>query len=80
VAGVLRAFRRLLRDYLHPKQRGHSLAAQLGRARRDGYTRKNKASRDYARKKQPDPPAGPPQILTATAAQVRNAQEFRKSA
>jgi hypothetical protein len=74
VAGVLRAFRRMLRDYLHPVERNGSLAALLRRALRDEYPRKNKTSRDYPRKKKPDPPAGPPDIKTATAAQVRHAR------
>lgn len=77
VAGVLKAFRRMLRDYLHPVKRHRSLAALLRRALRDQYSRTNKASRDYPRKKQPDPPAGPPAIHTATAAQVRLARELR---
>lgn len=80
VAGVLRAFRRMLRDYLHPVTRHGSLTALLRIALRDEYTRKNKASRNYPRKKQPDPPAGPPDIKTATAAQVRHAREIRNAA
>ena len=80
MAGVLRAFRRMLRDYLHPAQRNGSLAALLRRALRDPYHRKNKTSRDYPRKKRPDPPAGPPEILTASAAQIRLARELRSAA
>jgi hypothetical protein len=80
VAGVLRAFRRMMRDYLHPTERHGSLAALLRRALRDEYPRKNKTSRDYPRKKQPDPPAGPPEIKTATAAQVRHARGLSTAA
>lgn len=80
VAGVLRAFRRMIRDYLHPVQRNESLAALLRRALRDEYPRRNKTSRDYPRKKQPDPPAGPPEIKTATAAQVRQARGLSTAA
>ena len=80
VAGVLRAFRRLLRDYLHPVERDRSLRALLRRAVRDRYVRKNKASRNYPRKKQADPPAGPPEIKIATAAQIRHAREIRTAA
>jgi len=79
MAGVLRAFRRTLRDYLHPVGR-RSLVILLRRATRDRYPRKNKASRDYPRKKQPDPPAGPPEIKIATATQVRLARELRTAA
>jgi len=80
VAGVLRAFRRMLRDYLHPVERDRSLRDLLRRALRDGYQRKNKTSRDYPRKKQADPPAGPPEIKTATAIQIRQARELRTAA
>jgi hypothetical protein len=80
VAGVLRVFRRMLRDYLHPVERHRSLRALLRRALRDRYVRKNKASRDYPRKKQPDPPAGPPEIKLANATQVRRARELRTAA
>jgi len=80
VAGALRAFRRILRDYLHPLESCHSLQALLHRAVRDRYVRNNKASRDYPRKKQPDPPAGPPEILTASKAHVRLARELRSAA
>lgn len=77
IAGVLRAFRRQMRDYLHPAERGSSLSSLLRRAVRDKYARKNKSSRDYPRKTQPDPPAGPPEILNASEHQVRLALELR---
>jgi len=80
IAGALRAFRRMLRDYLHPTQRRHSLSALLRQALRDRYVRTNKASRDYPRKKHPDPPPGSPEIKTATAAQVRLARDLRTAA
>jgi hypothetical protein len=80
VAGALRAFRRTLRDYLHPAQRTRSLAMLLRRALRDPYPRKNKSSRDYPRKKRPDPPPGEPEIKIATAAQIRRARELRTAA
>lgn len=78
-AGVLRVFRRMLRDYLHPATR-HTLTRLLHRAIRDRYPRKDKSSRDYPRKKHPDPPAGPPEIKIATAAQIRLARELRTAA
>ena len=80
VALVLRSFRRIMRDYLHPVRRDCSLAELLARAVRDNYRRKNKASPDYPRKKHPDPPAGPPQIRNATASQIRQARELRSAA
>lgn len=80
VAGVLKAFRRMLRDYLHPQERGRSLAALLRAALRDEYPRKDKTSRGYPRKKQADPPAGPPEIKNATVAQVRRARDLRAAA
>ena len=80
MAGALRAFRRTLRDYLHPAQRKRSLAMLLRGALRDPYPRKDKTSRDYPRKKRPDPPPGEPEIKTATAAQVRRARELRTAA
>ena len=80
MAGALRAFRRTLRDYLHPAQRTRSLAILLRRALRDPYPRKDKTSRDYPRKKRPDPPPGQPEIKTATAAQIRRARELRTAA
>jgi hypothetical protein len=80
VAGALRAFRRTLRDYLHPAQRKHCLAMLLRRAVRDPYPRRDKTSRDYPRKKRPDPPPGEPQITTASATQIRHAQQLRTAA
>ena len=78
-AQALRAFRRTLRDYLHPVG-NRPLALLLRRAIRDQYPRRNKTSRDYPRKKQPDPPAGPPEIKTASHAQRRLARQIRTAA
>jgi DDE family transposase len=80
MAGALRAFRRTLRDYLHPAERKRSLAMLLRRAVRDQYPRKDKTSRDYPRKKQPDPPPGEPEIIRATPAQIRRARQLRNAA
>jgi hypothetical protein len=70
VAGTLRAFRRLLRDYLHPIERGCRLRDRLGIAVIDDYRRKNKTSRGYPRKKQERPP-GPPKIIKASRTQLQ---------
>jgi len=56
-AKLLRAFRRVLRDYLHPVERGQTLSDRLRRSVIDDYQRRNKTSRDYPRKKQ-ETPAG----------------------
>jgi IS4 transposase len=70
VARVLRAFRRMLRDYLHPIEPRHRLHDWLRLAVIDDYYRKNKSSRDYPRKKQERPP-GAPTILNASKMQLR---------
>lgn len=79
-AAVLRVFRRLMRDYLHPAERRRSMALLLCTAVRDKYERKNKSSRDYPRKKHPDPPAGPPKILQASKQQIQLARQLRSAA
>jgi hypothetical protein len=80
MAGALRAFRRTLRDYMHPAERKRSLAMLLRRAVRDPYSRRNKTSRDYPRKKQPDPPPGKPEIKRATQEQIRRARQLQSTA
>ena len=77
VACVLRSFRRMLRDYLHPVERQGSLRTLLREAVRDNYVRKDKTSRDYPCKKPADPPAGPPQILIASHLQRSQAKTLR---
>ena len=79
MAGVLRAFRRMLRDYLHPADARQSLCALVRRAVIDDYQRTNKASRHKTRRKY-DPPPGPPEIRTASYAQVRLAQRLLTAA
>lgn len=71
-AQLLLAFRRTLRDYLHPTTKGERLCERLRQAIIDPYVRKNKSSRDYPRKKQEKPP-GAPTIRTASRTQVRQA-------
>ena len=75
VAQMLRTFRRMLRDYRHPRQRGHRLCDLLRNAVVDSYVRKNKTSRDYPRKKQESPP-GAPTITTATKQQIQHAKQL----
>lgn len=71
-AQLLLAFRRTLRDYLHPTEKGQRLCQRLRQAVIDSYVRKNKSSRNYPRKKQEKPP-GAPTILKASPTQVRQA-------
>ena len=75
IAGVLRAFRRMLRDYLHPAESERSLCALIRQAKVDDYERQNKASRTDTRRKYDDPP-GPPKIRNATRAQVQLAKRL----
>jgi hypothetical protein len=75
-AGVLRAYRRCLREYKNPPDPGERLEEMLDRAIIDSYARKNKTSRDYPRKKE-EQAAGPPLILQATRTQVRLAKEVK---
>jgi hypothetical protein len=75
VARVLRAFRRAMGSVLKP---GRSLATMLSRAVIDPYTRRDKRSRGYPRKKY-DPPSGPPRIKKATPTQTRLAKQLAKT-
>ena len=78
IAQTLRAFRRTMRDYLHPSPRGQSLCHRLRLALIDSYQRGHKTSRGYPRQKQAKP-AGPPQIIQATTIQVKRAQALRQN-
>jgi hypothetical protein len=73
-AKLLLAFRRTLRDYMHPTEQGKRLCGRLRQAIIDPYLRKNKASRNYPRKKQERAP-GPPLIMSATPTQIQRAKE-----
>lgn len=77
IACVLRSYRRMMRDYRHPAQRGSSLSSLLRNALRDQYQRKNKASRNYPCKKRYDPPPRPPVILEASNEEVFHARIWR---
>ena len=77
VATVLRAFRRTIRHAVPPDPEV-TLSELLKLDIVDAYTRKNKTSRDYPRKKQ-QKPAGRPQLRTATPSQVRMARKLKRS-
>lgn len=76
MAGVFRSFRRLIRDYRHPVVRGQTLCAMLRESVTDPYERKNKASRDYTRRKK-ERPAGSPKITNATSQQIDQARRLK---
>lgn len=75
-AGVLRAYRRPMREYKTAPDSGERLTELLNRALIDTYVRQNKASRDYPRKKQEQAP-GPPIILRATRNQTKAAHAIK---
>lgn len=77
IAQTLRSFRRMLRDYRHPIERGRDLCQRLRGALIDAYSRICKTSRDYPRKKQERPP-GPPRLLRASAIQIQLAKLIRR--
>ena len=74
-AGVLRAYRRAMREYKSPPDPGEQLSAMLTRSVLDDYVRKNKHSRDYPRKKH-EQSAGRPKLLNATQSQIQQAKHL----
>jgi len=74
IAQTLRAFRRVLRDYRHPRSKNQHLHHLLRNAVIDPYLRKNKTARAYPRKKQESPP-GRPNITNATKQQIQQANQ-----
>jgi hypothetical protein len=75
-ANVWRAYRKPMREYKSEPDPGERMNDWLDGAIIDSYERKNKASRDYARKKQ-EPGAGPPEIVKAKPEQVRLAAQIK---
>lgn len=78
VALALRAIRLPMREYKSRPDHGESLWELLDQAVRDRYKRTNKSSRDYPRKKQKEPAAGPPHIRAANRSQTALAAELKK--
>lgn len=76
-AGVLRAYRRSMREYKSPPDPGQGLKALLNRSLIDTYKRRNQSSRDYPRKKH-EPAAGRPIILVASRTQIKQAKQLTK--
>ncbi len=75
-AQLLRAFRRTMRDYLHPTKKESRLCERLRQAIIDPYIRKNKESRNHPLKKKERPP-GAPVILRATSRQKKLAKMIK---
>jgi Transposase DDE domain len=75
-AKLLLAFRRTIRDYLHPAERGQRLCARLRQAIIDPYFRRRKESRNHPRKKKENSP-GPPTLLLATPRQKQQASTIK---
>ena len=76
VAGVLRAYRRPMREYKSRPDPGESLTELLRRAVIDNYKRGSKASRDYPRKKH-EASIGPPKVFPATEKQIFLAKRIK---
>ena len=78
-AGVFRAFRHTVRDYLHPVIASETLNAKIHSSLKDDYNRSNsKASRNYPRRRK-HKPAGKPVIQTATEKQMTLAKQIKRS-
>jgi hypothetical protein len=77
VAGVLRAYRKAMREYKSRPDAGEDLWSLLSGALIDEYRRTNKASRDYPRKKY-EPSPGPPEIVPATREQKALAKKIKR--
>ena len=77
--GILKAYRRTMREYKNTPDPGERLAQMLDQALVDEYERKDKTSRNYPRKKQ-ETAAGPPKIQNATRSQVNQAKKLKRSA
>jgi hypothetical protein len=76
-AGIWRAYRRAMREYKSPPDPGERMRQLIDRAILDPYQRRNKASRDYPRKKQ-EQAAGSPILRKATRAQVQQAIQVKR--
>jgi hypothetical protein len=77
VAGVLRAFRRTMRNYRNAADHGEDLVSLLASAVTDSYHRRNKSSRAYPRKKK-ERPAGRPKIVPASKTQIQRARQIKR--
>jgi hypothetical protein len=76
VAGLLKAYRASMKAYRSHPEPGESLWEQLSTAVIDGYTRSNKASREYPRKKR-EHAIGAPEIRPATKLEIEMARQIK---
>jgi hypothetical protein len=76
VAGWLRAYRAVMREYRSRPGPGESLWERLSEAVIDGYRRSNKASRDYPQKKRARV-IGAPEIRDATEVEIEIARQIK---
>jgi Transposase DDE domain len=76
VAGLLRAYRAAMKEYRSAPEPGESLWAYLRVAVIDGYRRRNKASREYPRKKR-ERAIGAPKIRDATEVEIKLARRIK---
>jgi IS4 transposase len=76
VAKILSAYRKSMREYKSCPDPGESLRELVSKAVIDPYTRTNKSSRDYPRKKHGHA-IGAPQIQNATKDQIKIARQMR---
>lgn len=77
IAGVLRAYRKSMREYKSRPDENEDLRSLLATAIIDDYERSNKTSRDYPRKKQ-EQAARPPDIITANKKQRQHARQIKE--
>lgn len=78
IARALRAIRLPMREYKSHPDPSESVWELLDQAVHDDYERTNKSSRDYPRKKQKEPAAGPPHLRAANRRQTALAAEIKK--
>lgn len=78
MAQSILSFRRIARDYLHPREPKQTLKHLLRKSVLDEYARRDKASRDYPRKKQ-ERPAGKPKMKSANKTQIQTAKAIKQN-
>jgi len=76
MAKLIKSFRRMMRDYLHPIEKKKSFCDLLREAVMDDYQRGDKTSREYPQKKHEKPP-GKPIIRNATAQERQLAKQTK---
>jgi hypothetical protein len=77
MAGMLRAYRKPMREYKSRPDPGEDFQTLLSQALLDEYQRADKSSRNYPRKKQSHP-LGAPEITVASQQQRQHAQKIKR--